>query len=141
MSIPFLEVKINMCEHMYYKDGENYFPYLYCKLDEKRCPFSKRCLKEEKFIPNGDLHKECYKMIENKIKNIPANSYFVQSYRPNRNGKLYLYVVMKDKVEKILSNFTTLNQDYVYLKEGLDGYEVSLTPFKSNTRKIKSEDK
>ena len=80
-------------------------------------------------------------MIENKIKNIPANSYFVQSYRPNRNGKLYLYVVIKDKVEKILSNFTTLNQDYVYLKEGLDGYEVSLTPFKSNTRKIKSEDK
>ena len=130
-----------MCEHMYYRDGDNYFPYLYCKLDEKRCPFSKRCLKEEKFIPNGDLYKECYKMIENKIKNIPPNSYFVQSYRPNRNGKLYLYVVIKDKVEKILSNFTTINQDYVYLKEGLDGYEVSLTPFKSNTRKTKSEDK
>ena len=98
-------------------------------------------MKEERFVANGELWKECYKMIENKIKDIPDGSYFVQSYRPNRNGKLYLYVVIKDKVERVLSNFTTINQDYIYLKEGLDGYEVSLTPFKSNARKSKSEDK
>lgn len=130
-----------MCEHMYYRNGDNYFPYLYCHLDDKICPYTKKCMKEERFVANGELWKECYKMIENKIKDIPDGSYFVQSYRPNRNGKLYLYVVIKDKVERVLSNFTTINQDYIYLKEGLDGYEVSLTPFKSNARKSKSEDK
>ena len=130
-----------MCEHMYYRNGDNYFPYLYCRLDDKICPYTKKCMKEERFVANGELWKECYKMIENKIKDIPDGSYFVQSYRPNRNGKLYLYVVIKDKVERVLSTFTTINQDYIYLKEGLDGYEVSLTPFKSNARKSKSEDK
>ena len=130
-----------MCEHMYYRNGDNYFPYLYCRLDDKICQYTKKCMKEERFVANGELWKECYKMIENKIKDIPDGSYFVQSYRPNRNGKLYLYVVIKDKVERVLSNFTTINQDYIYLKEGLDGYEVSLTPFKSNARKSKSEDK
>jgi hypothetical protein len=79
--------------------------------------------------------------IESKAKEIPNGSYFVQSYRPNRSGKLYLYVVMKDKVERILSDFTTINQDYIYVKEGLDGYEVSLMPFKTTTRKAKSEEK
>ena len=131
-----------MCQHMYYKDENEYFPRLYCKIDNKLCLYQKKCLMKNRYIPTEDnLWKECYKMIENKIKDIPDGSYFVQSYRPNRNGKLYLYVVIKDKVERVLSNFTTINQDYIYLKEGLDGYEVSLTPFKSNARKSKSEDK
>lgn len=130
-----------MCEFMYYKDGEDYFPRLYCKIDGKYCMYAKRCMKQNRFIANDDLWKQCYKMIENKAKNLPINSYYVQSYRPNRSGKLYLYVVINDKVEKILSDFTSINQNYVYLKEGLNGYEVSLTPFKNGNRKVKSNGK
>lgn len=130
------------CPYEYYKDDEYYYPRLYCKLNNKYCMYAKKCTKIEKYIQmEGNLWEECFMYVEEKAKNVPSGSYFVQSYRPNRNGKLYLYVVMQDKVEKILSNFTTINQDYVYLKEGLDGYEVSLTPFKSNNRKTKSEDK
>ena len=55
-----------MCEHMYYRNGDNYFPYLYCRLDDKICPYTKKCMKEERFVANGELWKECYKMIENK---------------------------------------------------------------------------
>ena len=131
-----------MCKHMYYKDETEYFPRLYCKIDNKLCLYQKKCLMKNRYIPIEDnLWKECYKMIKDKIKEIPQGSYYVQSYRPNRSGKLFLYVVINDHVEKIPTELTSIDQDYVYLKEGLDGYEVSLTPFKSNTRKIKSEDK
>ena len=74
-------------------------------------------------------------MIEDKIKEIPQGSYYVQSYRPNRSGKLFLYVVINDHVEKILTELTSIDQDYVYLKEGLDRYEVSLTPFRGTKKK------
>ena len=131
-----------MCQHMYYKDENEYFPRLYCKIDNKLCLYQKKCLMKNRYIPIEDnLWKECYKMIEDKIKEIPQGSYYVQSYRPNRSGKLFLYVVINDHVEKIPTELTSIDQDYVYLKEGLDGYEVSLTPFKSNNRKAKSEDK
>ena len=131
-----------MCQHMYYKDENEYFPRLYCKIDNKLCLYQKKCLMKNRYIPIEDnLWKECYKMIKDKIKEIPQGSYYVQSYRPNRSGKLFLYVVINDHVEKIPTELTSIDQDYVYLKEGLDGYEVSLTPFKSNNRKAKSEDK
>jgi hypothetical protein len=127
---------------MYYRDDENYYPRLYCEISNKYCIFSKRCDKVNKYIEiENNKWKECFMYIESKAKEIPNGSYFVQSYRPNRSGKLYLYVVMKDKVERILSDFTTINQDYIYVKEGLDGYEVSLMPFKTTTRKAKSEEK
>lgn len=91
---------------------------------------------KNRYIPIEDnLWKECYKMIENKIKEIPQGSYYVQSYRPNRSGKLFLYVVINDHVEKIPTELTSIDQDYVYLKEGLDGYEVSLTPFRGTRKK------
>ena len=131
-----------MCEHMYYENENEYFPRLYCKIDNKLCLYQKKCLMKNRYIPIEDnLWKECYKMIKDKIKEIPQGSYYVQSYRPNRSGKLFLYVVINDHVEKIPTELTSIDQDYVYLKEGLDGYEVSLTPFKSNNRKAKSEDK
>ena len=130
------------CPYEYYKDDEYYYPRLYCKKSNKYCLYSKKCTKVEKYVPiENELWRECYMYVESKAKNIPSGSFYVQSHRPNRNGKLYLYVVIKDKVERILTNFTEINQDYVYLKEGLDGYEVSLTPFKSSARKVKSEDK
>ena len=66
-------------------------------------------------------------------KNIPSGSNFVQTYRPNKKGELYLYVVANDKIEKIPSKLKELNQNYVYLKKRIDGYEVSLTPFEKVT--------
>ena len=123
---------MDLCKYAYYKSEEKYFPSLYCNIDDKRCIYSKKCLKVEKFVPlENEMWRECYKFIMEKRKNIPKDSYFVQTYRPNKNGKLYLYVVIDDKkVERILSDFTEINQDYVYIKRlSNNEYKVSLTPF------------
>ena len=121
---------MDLCKYAYYDPNQKYCPNLYCNIDEKRCPYSKRCLKLDKFVPlEGEMWRECYKFIMAKRNEIPNGSYFVQTTRPNRNGKLYLYVVVDDKVEKILSDFTEIDQDYVYLKKNNKGYKVSLTPF------------
>lgn len=117
------------CQYEYYKENEEaYFPRLYCSIDDKTCIYSKKCLKVNKFI-STENQGECYKMIEEKIKQIPKGSYFVETYRPNKNNKLFLYVIIEDKVEKILSDLEELNQDYVYLKKEENNYKVSLVPF------------
>ena len=70
-----------MCQHMYYKDETEYFPRLYCNIDDKICIYAKQCLKENKFVPNGNLWKECYKMIEDKIKqNIKTEGENIMSF-------------------------------------------------------------
>ena len=116
---------MDLCEHAYYKPEEKYMPYLYCNIDDKRCVYSKKCMKVERFVPlENEMWKECYKFIMQKRKNIPKDSYFVQTYRPNRKVKLILYVAMEDSTKKIQSDFTELNQDYVYI----DGDVISLTP-------------
>ena len=118
------------CPYEYYKEEETYYPRLYCNIDNKYCMYSKKCLKVEKFVSiEGELWKECYKYVENKIKSIPSGSNFVESYRPNHQGKLYLYVVIDGKVNRILSDFTEINQDYVYVKKDGDNYKLSLVPF------------
>ena len=33
-----------MCEHMYYENENEYFPRLYCKIDNKLCLYQKKCL-------------------------------------------------------------------------------------------------
>lgn len=130
------------CKYSYYKEEEKYYPYLYCKVDNQRCPFVKRCQKVEKFIHIDNLNeKECYRYVSEESKNIPKDSYFVQSYRPNNNGKLYLYVVIEEAVTRILSDFTEINQNYVYLKKNDDGYEISLVPFKKTVSRKKTEEK
>ena len=123
---------MDLCEHAFYKPEEKYTPSLYCKVDEKRCIYSKRCLKVDRFIPlEGEKWRECYKYIMEKRRNIPEGSYLVQVTRPHKSGKLYLYVLVEDnKIERILSNFNKIDQDYVYLKKVNNGYQVSLTPFK-----------
>lgn len=135
-----------VCEFMYYNKEETYYPRLKCKAtDGGNCLYSKKCAIQEKFIPlDNEAYKECYIMIENREKNIPNGSYYIQTYRPNIKGNLYLYVVINNKVEKIATQLTEINQDYIYLKEGSEGYQVSLTPFvekKNNTKKSKSENK
>ena len=126
---------MDLCTHAYYKPEEKYFPYLYCRVDNKRCIYSKKCLKVEKFVPlENEMWRECPKFIMEKRNNLPKDSYFVQTYRPNNQGKLFLYVVMEDeRVEKILSDFIELKQDYVYLKEiAQNKYKVSLIPFQDD---------
>lgn len=117
------------CTYMFYKEEDRYFPRLYCSIDNKQCIFSKRCNKEERFVPNGNLWEDCGKMIEANMKNIPKGSYFIKATTVNRRKKLFLYVAINNRVEKIATDFETINQDYIYLKEGIDGYEVSLVPF------------
>ena len=119
---------MDLCEHAYYKPEEKYMPYLYCHIDDKRCVYSKKCMKVERFIPlENEMWKECYKFIMNKRNDIPEGSYFVQTYRPNRAGRLILYVAMGDTTKKIQSRFTKLDQDYVYI----DGNTISLIILKS----------
>jgi hypothetical protein len=127
-----MEFDMDLCEHAYYKPEEKYIPRLYCKLEDKVCIYTKKCLKLDRFVPlEGEKWRECYKYIMDKRKNIPKGSYFVQVTKPNKNGKLYLYVLTEeDKIERILSNFDKLEQDYVYLrKTAMGGYQVGLEPF------------
>lgn len=134
---------MDMCKYAYYNPKEKYYPYLYCKIDNKRCIYSKKCQKVEKFIPlENEMWRECPKYIMEKIKNIPKGSSLVQMYRPNKNGKLYIYVVIdENEVQKILTDFTELNQDYVYLKKINNEYKVSLSPFSVVTKNNKKETK
>ena len=130
---------MDLCEHAFYKPEEKYTPRLYCNIEDKVCIYSKRCLKVDRFIPlEGEKWRECYKYIMDKRKNIPQGSYLVQLTRPNKNGKLYLYVLTEDdKIEKILSNFEKLEQEFVYLrKTAMGSYQVSLEPFTIEQPKI-----
>lgn len=124
---------MDLCKYAYYSDRKEYFPILYCKLkgENGRCIYSKKCLKVEKFIPlENEMWRECAEYIMEKRKNIPVGSYFIQTTRPNKHGNLFLYVLIEDnKIEKILSNFTNIDQDYIYLKNKNGKYEISLKPF------------
>ena len=40
-----------MCEYNYYKDGENYFPRLYCNINNAYCIYSYKCTRYERFLP------------------------------------------------------------------------------------------
>lgn len=121
------------CKYQYY-DKDTYLPRLMCSIDDGYCIYSKRCDRVHKFIPL-DSQKECYKMILEEQKNIPIDSYFIQTYRANSKGDLYLYVIINDKVERIVTKLKEIHQNYIYLKEGLEGYEVSLVPFPKEKEK------
>ena len=124
---------MSLCKYAYYNDKEKYCPRLYCNIDDKMCHYTKRCMKVDKFIPIEDnIWEECGKYIMEKRKEIPNDSYFVQTSRYNKRGNLILYVAIDDKVEKIESDLKEIKQEYVYLKKTKDGYKVSLVPFKKN---------
>ncbi len=130
------------CKYDYYKEEEKYCPYLYCKIDDNRCIFSKRCLVVDKFIPmDGDVWKECPKYNMQMQKEIPNGANFIQTYRTDKRGNIILYVVMDNKVEKINTKLKTINQNYIYVQDGLDGYEVSLVPFEKKVSTISTNDK
>ena len=124
---------MSLCKYAYYNDKEKYCPRLYCNIDDKMCHYTKRCMKVDKFIPIEDnIWEECGKYIMEKRKEIPNDSYFIQTSRYNKRGNLILYVAIDDKVEKIESDLKEIKQEYVYLKKTKDGYKVSLVPFKKN---------
>lgn len=122
------------CKYEFYDKEETYFPRLYCSIDGKPCIYSKKCNLVEKFIPL-DNQGECYKMVLEERKNIPSDSYFVQTSRPNKKGLLYLYVEIDDTIVKLSTQLTEINQNYVYLKKVKDSYEVSLVPFPKEEKK------
>ena len=113
-----------MCEYNYYKDGENYFPRLYCNINNAYCIYSYKCTRHERFLPK-DNQKECYKYNMAKKENSPNGSKYIEFER-----KGFLYVKMDNShVEKILNTLGDFEQKYVYVKNGADGYEISLVPF------------
>ena len=127
---------MSLCKYAFYKEEETYYPRLYCKADNKWCVYVKRCDKVEKFIPiKDDVWEECGKYIMEKRKEIPEGSYLVQTSRPNRSGNLLIYVALENKTVRIETQFKKLEQEYVYLKETKNGYEVSLEPFKEEKKK------
>ena len=130
---------MSLCKYAFYKKEEKYYPRLYCKTDDKWCPYVKRCQKVEKFIPLEDnIWEECGKYMMEKRKNIPKGSYLVQTTRPNKQGKLFLYVLVEEnKIEKIFSNLTELKQDYIYLRKSNGIYETSIVPFKEEGKEEK----
>ena len=126
---------MSLCKYAFYKEEEKFYPHLYCHVDEKYCPYVKRCQKVEKFIPiKDDVWEECGKYIMEKRKEIPEGSYFVQTSRFNRAGNLLIYVALEDKTERIETQLKELKQEYVYLKKTENGYEVSLEPFKEEKK-------
>lgn len=118
------------CKYSYYKDEDVFFPRLYCKSDNGICIGSKRCDLKEKFVPLENYNiKSCFKYIMAEEKNIPKGSNYISTYRINKKGFLYLYVVIGDHVERIETQLKEIDQQYIYLKKNKDSYDISLVPF------------
>lgn len=128
-----------MCEYNYYKDGENYYPRLYCNIDDIYCIYSYRCAKHEKFLPMNN-QEECYKYNMAKRENIPSGSKYIEF---ERRGFLYVEID-NNHVAKIPNTLGEFDQNYLYIKDGIDGYEISLVPFiekKTTTPRKKTNEK
>ena len=111
------------CEYNYYDKEEKYYPRLYCKINGKQCIYSKKCLKEEKFIPL-DNQSECYIANMEKKKNIPNGSCYVRF-----EHKGYLFVEIDDTHVVQIKNTLDNVKDYVYVRKVNNEYEISLSPF------------
>lgn len=111
------------CTYMVYKENDVVFPRLYCSLDDTYCLYAKRCSKQQKFIANGDLYKECKKRPKTEM---PKGAYKIELTRKCKNGGLWVYVEIKEnEVKKFRIDEETIDQDYIYIKRD----KVSLTPF------------
>lgn len=112
------------CIYGYYKEEETYYPRLYCKLNGRQCIYSKKCLKQERFIPL-DNQGECYLFNMEKKKNIPDGSRFVRF-----EHKGYLFVEINDShTIKIKNTLGQQVENYVYIRQKGTDYEISLSPF------------
>lgn len=113
------------CIYSYYKEEETYYPRLYCKVNGKYCIYSKKCLKQERFIPIDNQNgEECYLYNMEKRKSIPKGSNYVRFIH-----KGYLFVDLDDNKTVKIKNTLDNVQDYVYIKQVGNEYEISLSPF------------
>lgn len=111
------------CDYAYYKEEETYYPRLYCRLNNRYCIYSKKCLKQERFIPT-DNQGECYIMNMEKKKNIPSGSCYVRF-----EHKGYLFVEIDNTHVVQIKNTLDNVKDYVYVRRINNEYEISLSPF------------
>lgn len=120
------------CSYQYYKNENEYFPILYCNVDGKRCLFSKRCEKEQRYISTGgDDH--CFIKMEQTRKKIPSGSYFVEAYRKTPNGTYVMYIDTEDKTLELYTDITEFNQNYVFLNS--EHTVASLTPLEKTEKR------
>jgi hypothetical protein len=67
--------------------------------------------------------------------NIPEGS---KRIKFKRNDYLYIETNI-DHTEKIKNTLGEFDQEYVYIRDGIDGYEISLTSFVEEKRKVKGK--
>lgn len=120
-----------MCEFQYYKKEEKYYPKLYCNINDNRCPYSKRCNIEEKWLPLPS-QKNCGVREMELKRNIPNDAYAV---RFEKGG--FLYVDVENHTMKFKNTIGKIPNGYVYIKED----KISLEPFKEEKKKEKKKDK
>ena len=118
-----------MCKYMQYKPL-NGREYLYCSITNNICLYSKYCNKQQKFIAN-ERWEQCELM--NSQKNIPMGAHEVICARRG-----YLYVVI-DKYTIRIKNTLNKVPEYVYVKETIDGYDISETPFETKRNSTKNK--
>lgn len=116
-----------MCPYAYYGKLDNYDKeVIICKKQNKACPFTRYCNQKKMVIPND---RDGYTMGDCKMRNevkIPTGASRVR--KPVSDSK-YLYVDIEingglytHKIKNPYSNKEI--PDYVYVQEGLDGYEI-----------------
>lgn len=120
------------CAYSFYDVNETYRPRLYCKLKQGTCPYSKLCLREDRFILQEDIAGECYYMNEQAKRDVPEGACYV---RFTKDG--FLYVDLDDEHTIRVKDTVGTNPQYVYVKKSKDDYIASITPFKKATRKKK----
>ena len=112
-----------MCQYAYYNDREK-IPQLHCKISQLSndiCLYSKFCYKQNKYIHREGV-ENCYMAIEHNKQNIPNGAFYVRFVR-----KGYAYVEMGNRVIKIKD--TVGVENFAYVRQGYNGYELSLKPF------------
>lgn len=126
-----------MCPYAYYGKLDNYDRELIvCKKQNNMCPFTRYCNQQGKMIPNDRVG---YTMGDCKMRNevkIPAGASRVR--KPVSDSK-YLYVDIEIDgglyTHKIKNPYPNKEiPDYVYVQEGLDGYDIIEKEKKTTTR-------
>lgn len=126
---------MDKCNYGYYENLNEHMPRLKCKITKGNCPYSKVCYVVNKYIFNEDYWKECPMRIDEERKDIPKGAYYIQTKRLNKKGNYILYIVTdNDAIIEVYTNFTEVNQNYVYLYKTQNGYEAFLEK-KKNVKK------
>lgn len=116
-----------MCPYAYYGKLDNYDrEIIICKKQNNICPFTRYCNQKKMMIPND---RDGYTMGDCKMRNeikIPAGSSRV---RKSVSDSRYLYVDIEINgglyTHKIKNPYPNKEiPDYVYVQEGLGGYEI-----------------